>query len=89
MVGPQRRDIAYDRAVIQHLDAVATHATDNRLADSATKVRRRDAKECINMLSQRLNACFGDCLTIQNMDRTCCRRFVNADKRGCDDNFFQ
>ena len=56
MIGPQRRDIAYDRAVIQYFDAVATHAADNRLADSTTKIRRRDTQKCIDMLSQRLNA---------------------------------
>ena len=71
MVGPQRRDIADHRAVIQHFDAVTAHATDDWLADGCTKIRRGDAKERIRMLAQRLNACSSHDVTIQNVDRTC------------------
>ena len=80
MVWTQRRDIADHRAVIQYFDAVAAHAADNRLADGRTKICRRDAKEHIQMLSQRLNACSSHGFTIQNVDGACSGRFVNADK---------
>ena len=80
MVRTQRRDIADHRAVMQYFDAVATHATDNRLADGRTKISRRDTQERIHMLSQRLNACSSHGFTIQNVDGTCSGRFVNAYK---------
>ena len=80
MVRTQRRDIADNSAVIQHFDAVATHAADNWLADGRTKICRRDTQERIHMLSERLKACSSHGFTIQNVDGTCSGRFVNADK---------